>query len=1115
MSSIGGVSGISPLSYLGDHGLKEADVWAKLGQKDPIPSSWIQEFRVFLESQDESFLTKRIDEPGGNQRKKTLLYDAIVYGHVIAVQEILAVATKKNYLKEVVDRPILLSQTQYISAFSIACQSGNVDIVNLFLDTVGSDINLHNPDLMTKLPLYGAVQHNHRNVVQAVLSHPSSQGRIPELLQLNNPDGAGNVLHLACDRGHEDIVNMLLDAAGENVDLHTIASKSNVYPLYIAVFKGHLNVVKALLNHPSSQKRIPELLRATSKEGTRTALQSACIRGHTEIVKVLFKASEEAHLDLYTPGSPSAITIPFFYAAMDDGVSVVQEILRLVPKERIPELLKSHIRLNDKPFGGSSGCTPFHIACQYGRADVAKILLDAAETSVDLHTMTQDQSYPLFRAAINGHENVVQLILSHPSTQGQMQRILQTVNGPVRWTAFDAACKYGRVGVMRLLLNAAGTSLDLLTPPVNGYNPFFAAIADGNLDVVQEFLSHPSAQGKIPQMLLSKVGPDKQTPLYVACAKGNADIIKLLLDAAGTEIDLHIPTNEYYYPLHTAAAFNHVDAVQEILRHPFSRGRMQSILQARSGPHKFTPLHRAISQKNLAIVNLLLDAGGRAGVNLHIHSLQTVYPIYTAVDIGDCAVLNAILHHPSLNGRIQSMLADRNVDGMMETPLHRACQMKNSEMVKALLAAGAPFNALDMNGKLPYDLADNDPEICAAFFYHLTGGEGNTDQFFAEISEKLTFYSKELKKKNAGIDWKDLYSCLQNARNGASALRLPNIPVVPESLFTNQIRKFFNSDFLLPMLQKKITQLKRSIEELASNDNGQEMNQIKNLIEFLHAQFTKEDPQSAMLKILKKQMDKIKELWQVNISRAKTQKIQAFPSFQEEFNGEDIFVLLSGWNMGMQMDLFDDVVGGPNSSKPSSSSSSSSSSTPFINDRKLTPSDSFKFFLGIDDESQIYRYGLYEGKDIRALGVDLDIDYFVDQWTSKVEELGFVDQFIQLIEDKRQLWAEVLGDGAIPLSGDWKTRLDQPGILKDLTEIYKNNGVRLLIHFFAKMKESQEYLPDDISSGAQSIFDYKATHSLTTRQVYERLTPSRAKRSEPSSSSSDSESNPPKRSRLD
>ncbi|GIY18397.1 poly polymerase tankyrase [Caerostris darwini] len=87
-------------------------------------------------------------------------------------------------------------------------------------------------------------------------------------------------LHLACQRGHTDVVKVLIKHKA-NVDKLTNAQHDKLTPLMFASQKGHLDVVKLLVEH-NAQVEMKD-------KKQRTALTHGVINGHTHITSFLLR----------------------------------------------------------------------------------------------------------------------------------------------------------------------------------------------------------------------------------------------------------------------------------------------------------------------------------------------------------------------------------------------------------------------------------------------------------------------------------------------------------------------------------------------------------------------------------------------------------------------------------------------------------------------------------------------------------------------------------------------------------------------------------------------------------------------------------------------------------
>jgi ankyrin repeat protein len=151
------------------------------------------------------------------------------------------------------------------------------------------------------------------------------------------------------------------------------------------------------------------------------------------------------------------------------------------------------------------------------------------------------------------------------------------------------------------------------------------------------------------------LGEDRELDLFEAAAAGRAERVRELIEAEPALVEAWSPDG--FQALHLAAFFGHADAAEALLERgadPATVSRHQFI--------KVTPLHSAVASEgaeNLRTVEALLRHG---------------------------APVNA----PAEGGG---------------TPLHSAASNGNTAIVRALVAAGADWDATKDDGKTPRDLA--------------------------------------------------------------------------------------------------------------------------------------------------------------------------------------------------------------------------------------------------------------------------------------------------------------------------------------------------------------------------------------------------------------------------
>ena len=116
-----------------------------------------------------------------------------------------------------------------------------------------------------------------------------------------------------------------------------------------------------------------------------------------------------------------------------------------------------------------------------------------------------------------------------------------------------------------------------------------------------------------------------QTPLHLAAAKGNSDVVQLLLEN-GAEVDA-VATDSGCTSLHYAASLGHVELCELLVRYGADPDAQTARLE--------TPLHLAVASGHSDVVALLLKYHAR----LDIRDTNGMTPLQQAETVnkqGDC-----------------------------------------------------------------------------------------------------------------------------------------------------------------------------------------------------------------------------------------------------------------------------------------------------------------------------------------------------------------------------------------------------------------------------------------------------------------------------------------------
>lgn len=174
---------------------------------------------------------------------------------------------------------------------------------------------------------------SHKSILSYVLSQPAAEGSVELIMSLISKgadipavvDSDGNTILLkAIELGSLPLVKAILDRPEEKERMG-ISNLEGISPLYAAAAEGHIDILKLLLsletsNTPSSKisggsnnesanaKKGGIDINAPDKDGT-TALMTACVRGHKNVVEILLQ--HHADVNLQNVEGHTALTFAF------------------------------------------------------------------------------------------------------------------------------------------------------------------------------------------------------------------------------------------------------------------------------------------------------------------------------------------------------------------------------------------------------------------------------------------------------------------------------------------------------------------------------------------------------------------------------------------------------------------------------------------------------------------------------------------------------------------------------------------------------------------------------------------------------------------------------------
>lgn len=312
-------------------------------------------------------------------------------------------------------------------------------------------------------------------------------------------------LSWACRMGHVDIVKTLLDHG----TLVTGAWVEGGSPLSWACASGHLEIVKALLNKADSSQ-----INTLDGNG-RTPLLLAVGSSHLSTVKLLLAREDvDVNMDDRTGSTPLLWAI--------GSKSAKQDLLLL-------KCLASEPRV-DIARRDRNGRTVLSWAAEMGALDAVNILIQSSRSDIQslLHDAgDSDRGWsPLSWAAFNGHLEVVKALCMTGRIDAQLASVDKRGQNAV-----SLAADRNHAEIIKVLAAVYPPGVDC--PEESGRTPLSCSMwgSSSNTETVRTLLQ----TGLVD---VNRRAVNGRTPLSYAAAAGRADLIRILLEEGGADMDI-------------------------------------------------------------------------------------------------------------------------------------------------------------------------------------------------------------------------------------------------------------------------------------------------------------------------------------------------------------------------------------------------------------------------------------------------------------------------------------------------------------------------------------------------------------------------------------------------
>ncbi|TMS39258.1 hypothetical protein L596_005811 [Steinernema carpocapsae] len=454
-------------------------------------------------------------------------------------------------------------------------------------------------------------------------------------------------LHYAALKDNVKEARELIEKGHADVNANDMHSYS---PLHLAAIHGAENVAKLLIFHHA---RLIDI-----DDRKNTPLHLASRTGESEVVRIILDKIEEKDRQKYIEQPNSEDNSALHLATNGGHLKVVEEIFQTGVDINVNVARKDKVTL-------------LHLAAGKGSLQLCQTLIGKG---ANVTAMDAGRKTPLHYAAENNHCQIIELLLENNADIECRDK-----DG---FTPFLSAVSSLTEEAVKTL---CGAGCDCSVVDVDQRSAIYLCAKFRGIKILRYLLEDSKENEELVKNYINKSTTDFQTPMHVAAANADMEVLRLLKEKGG---EINAAGDDEETPMHLACQEGQIQVVRQLIE--WDDSTIHDI-----DDNGNTPLHYAAKSGELDVVLALIAAG--ANILARNSYEETALDCATRGGFHDVCV--------ELLDRMDERIAYDSMPNNVTTPLHIAAEAGHENIIQVFIEKDMSIDRVNEQGQTCLDIA--------------------------------------------------------------------------------------------------------------------------------------------------------------------------------------------------------------------------------------------------------------------------------------------------------------------------------------------------------------------------------------------------------------------------